>query len=214
MGPGLPHGTSPWASAHGKTIKKNASLSIPSHHLGMRSFVDAIKGFPHAEGAYRAHLEAPTTAMQLISSLARRQGPCPRRASPPGLPGRRAKRIGHCRTLTSRMSVLIRAGATLVLERAATRLLLKAQALCRGARSGWPARDRRRDGAADQRDQPFERVLPIALLRAVALGGDDEDAVARQPPAGQPLRPLAHSFRQRGRMAQVEAKLHRRRHLV
>src|SRR5260370_8741923 len=118
MGPGLPHGTSPWASAHGKTIKKNASLSIPSHHLGMRSFVDAMKGFPHAEGAYRAHLEAPTTAMQPISSLARRQGPSPRRASPPGLPGRPPKRMGHSPPLPPIRLVLTPARPPLLLEHA------------------------------------------------------------------------------------------------
>ena len=56
-----------------------------------------------------------------------------------------------------------------------------------GARAGGAARARRGRGAEDQGDQPIERVGPVALLRAVALRGDDEDAVLRQPVAGEPL---------------------------
>src|SRR5438128_7011010 len=37
--------------------------------LRMRNFLNVIKGFPHAEGAQRARLEARTTAMQPISFI-------------------------------------------------------------------------------------------------------------------------------------------------
>ena len=54
-----------------------------------------------------------------------------------------------------------------------------------------PARLRRFGGAADQRHQPLQRVGAVALLRAVAVGEDHDDAVLGEPRAGEPLQPHA-----------------------
>src|SRR5262249_17960777 len=112
------------------------------------------------------------------------------------------------------LAVVTGGGAAQLLDRGAPRLGLQAPALGRSTGSGGPARGRRRDGAAGQLGPSIQRIPAAALLRAVARGGDDEDAVAGQPAAREPLGALAHSGRQRGRMAQVETQLHRRRHLV
>src|SRR5262249_34389362 len=95
-------------------------------------------------------------------------------------------------------------------------VLLRLQAaLARGlARPGRPARDRRHRGARDQLDEALARVLPVALLGAVALRGDDEHAVERHPPAGEAGQPQPHVLAQIRRAAHVEAKLHRARELV
>jgi len=63
-------------------------------------------------------------------------------------------------------------------------------------RLGRPALDRRDRGAAGEVDQPVERVLAIARLGAVALRDDDENAVAGEPRAGEPLEPRPHLGRQ------------------
>ena len=57
-------------------------------------------------------------------------------------------------------------------------------------------------------------VLAVAFLATVALGNDDDDALARQPMPSEPPQSLAHIFRERARARQVEAELHRARHLV
>src|SRR5690242_482582 len=76
------------------------------------------------------------------------------------------------------------------------------------------ARDRGPRRTADQFDQALERVLAVALLGPVALGGDEEHALLAEPSAGQPLQPRADVARQRRRAADVEAQLHRRCQLV
>src|SRR6266700_3137597 len=68
-------------------------------------------------------------------------------------------------------------------------------------------------GAADELDQARERVLPVARLGAVTLRIDDEHALAREPPAGEPLEPLSNLLRQI-RSRDVEAQLDRGRDLV
>src|SRR5437016_1396940 len=88
--------------------------------------------------------------------------------------------------------IFIRRGAPQFLDRRAAGLGFQAPLLGRGGRFGRPARYRRGHGAADQRNQPFQRILPVALLRAVALGGYDEDAVPREPPPRQTGQPTAH----------------------
>src|SRR5690349_14895783 len=87
---------------------------------------------------------------------------------------------------------LIRPGAAPLFNGGATGFVLEAPLL--GGRAGLcrPARDRRRRGAADQRDQPVERIPTVVLLRTVALRSYDDDILARQSAAGQPRQPVAH----------------------
>src|SRR3954464_8566362 len=68
-------------------------------------------------------------------------------------------------------------------------------------RRGWLG------GAADQVEEALLGVLAVALLGSWALGGDDQDAVAGQPAAGQLLEALAHGLGQARRMADVEAEV-------
>src|ERR1700720_3210228 len=81
-------------------------------------------------------------------------------------------------------------------------------------RPGGPARRRRHAGALDQLDEAVERILSVALLGAVTLRHDDQNAVAGEPAARQPFQPHAHVGGQRGRAAHVEAQLHGARELV
>ena len=67
---------------------------------------------------------------------------------------------------------------------------------------------------ADQLQEPLEGVAPVRLLRAVTLGGEDQHAVRRQPPPRQALQPRADVVGKRGRVRDVEAKLHGGRELV
>ncbi len=69
--------------------------------------------------------------------------------------------------------------------------------------------DRRDRGAADQVEKAIERVLSVTRLGAMALRDDDQNAVAGEPRAGEPLQPRTHVARQRRRMPHVETKLHR-----
>src|SRR5437588_7478501 len=69
-------------------------------------------------------------------------------------------------------------------------------------------------GAADQVEEALLGVLAVALLGAVALGGDDQDAVAGQAPAGEAREALADRLRQARRAADVEAELDGRGELV
>src|SRR5262245_44842759 len=67
-----------------------------------------------------------------------------------------------------------------------TPLLRFDAALARGlGRPGRPARERAHGGAADQLDQPVERVLAVGLLGAVALRVDHQHALAGEPSTGE-----------------------------
>jgi hypothetical protein len=79
---------------------------------------------------------------------------------------------------------------------------------------GRAARRRRLRGTADQRHQAVERILAIAFLGAKASGGDDQDAILRQAPAGEARGPLAQFGRQAYGMREIEAQLNRGRHFV
>src|SRR5260370_5576854 len=94
--------------------------------------------------------------------------------------------------------------AVLGLERARAR---------RGGRSRLAAYAGRDAGAADEHDQPVERVLPVARLGAVTLRIDDEHALARQPAAGEPFEAQPDLIGQ-ARPGDVEAQLDRGRDLV
>src|SRR5882757_2157243 len=50
----------------------------------------------------------------------------------------------------------------------------------------------RRRSLPDQFEQAVARVLSVALLGTMALRRNDDDAVARKPPAGQLLKPYRH----------------------
>jgi hypothetical protein len=86
-----------------------------------------------------------------------------------------------------------------------------ARCLWRPGRSPLPRLDCR---TADQFDEAVERILTVAPLRAMTLRGDDQNAVAREPGADEPLKPRAHTLLQRWRSPHVEAKLDRGRELV
>src|SRR5215217_3039215 len=84
--------------------------------------------------------------------------------------------------------------ATLILDGASGAECLRCGALAFRVEPALAAGTRRfRSGARsgrlrctpDEGDQPVERVLPVALLGAEALSGDDDLAVARQLPAGE-----------------------------
>src|SRR5690348_3827162 len=80
-----------------------------------------------------------------------------------------------------------------------------ARGLARPCRPSW--RRERLGGAADQVEEALQGVLAVALLGAVALGGDDQDAVAGKAATGEALQALAHRLGQAGRAADVEAEL-------
>ena len=65
-----------------------------------------------------------------------------------------------------------------------------------------------RRGGKIQLDQPIERLGSVALLRAMGLGDQHDDAVVGQPLAGETLQPSAHVVGKRRRMADIEAQLH------
>ncbi len=91
-----------------------------------------------------------------------------------------------------------------------TALLAFDLALARsGGRPRRPAQFWFHGGLADQLKQARARVVAVALLGAVALRDDDEDAVSSNPPARQTFEPSAQVRRQRRRMAHVKAQLHR-----
>jgi len=96
-----------------------------------------------------------------------------------------------------RRSIKIGPGAAQRLGPRAAFLALQAPQLGAECRPGRAARRRPHRGGADQFDQPFQRIAAVALLGAVALGGDDEHAVAGQALAGQPLQPRPHLMGQR-----------------
>src|SRR5579872_7080427 len=81
-------------------------------------------------------------------------------------------------------------------------------------RLGRAARRRRRGGAANEIDEAVEGIVAVAPLGAMALRDDDEDALAREPRAGEPLEPGPDVARQRWRAAHIETQLHRGRQLV
>src|SRR5262249_13003997 len=111
-------------------------------------------------------------------------------------------------------SVLRRLRCAQAFEPGATRLRLESAPLRGGGRPGRMARLRWLGRAPDQFDEPFARLLAVALLGAGALGDDDEHAPRPGPPAGPALEAGGHVGMQRRRMAHVEAQLHCRRQLV
>src|SRR5689334_8055556 len=54
------------------------------------------------------------------------------------------------------------------------------------------ARHGRAGGLTDQRDQAIERLLAVALLAALSLRHQHDDAVARQPAPRKAFKPVAH----------------------
>jgi hypothetical protein len=69
-------------------------------------------------------------------------------------------------------------------------------------------------GSFDQRHQPRDRILPVPLLGAEALGLDDEDTSRRHPPARQPDESFFDLLLKKPRTTDVEAQPNRRRNLV
>src|SRR5712691_9442313 len=86
----------------------------------------------------------------------------------------------------------LRSEGALLLEARPARLGGEAALARSRAWPGRPAQRRRGGGAADQRDEARQRVRPVALLRAKALRGDDQDAVLRHAVAAEPLQPCPH----------------------
>src|SRR3954469_1731098 len=94
-------------------------------------------------------------------------------------------------------------------------LALLAQALL-ALTLAWPrgaARLRAVRRLLDEGDEPAAGRLAVHRLRAVLPAVDDQDALGREPLAGERDEPRLHLGGQR-RRPDVEAQLHRRRHLV
>src|SRR5688572_4572545 len=81
-------------------------------------------------------------------------------------------------------------------------------------RARGPAYLRARRGFPYEVGQPVERIEAVAMLAAMALRGDRDDAIAARPASGQTDEARAHVFRQGGRVRGIEAQLHGRRDLV
>ena len=76
-----------------------------------------------------------------------------------------------------------------MLDAGAALLAFDAALARRLGRPGRPALDWHGCRTADEVDEPLARVGAIARLGAMALRDDDQDAVARQPRAGETLEP-------------------------
>src|SRR5260370_7208866 len=110
-------------------------------------------------------------------------------------------------------SLILRRPAAQPLGAGAAFLRLQPALARRGGRLRLAAYAGRDAGAADELDQPVERVLPVARLGAVTLRIDDEHALARQPAAGEPFEAQPDRVGQ-ARPGDVEAHLDPRRALV
>jgi len=82
-----------------------------------------------------------------------------------------------------------------------------AHARCTGRLRGTPCL-RTTCGLPNHRGEAIQRVEAIAVLAAMALCGDRDDAVATRAVPGQPDETRAHIFGQGRRMRGVEAKLY------
>src|ERR1700686_4696378 len=122
----------------------------------------------------------------------------------------------HSSLLTTRYSLfaVLRLFLPQALDPGSDFLRGQAPFLRSAGRPGGPARRRRHARALDQLDEAVERILSVALLGAVTLRHDDQNAVAGEPGARHPFQPLAHVRGERGRPAHVEAQLHGGRELV
>ena len=67
------------------------------------------------------------------------------------------------------------------LDAGAAFLAFDSALLRRGRRLGQPSHEGRTRGAADKVDEPRQRIVPIARLRAMPLRSDDNDTLAGQP---------------------------------
>src|SRR5579859_7927579 len=120
---------------------------------------------------------------------------------PPPLKARYASIFGASadqRVVVESRSIL-RTGAAELLQRAAAALGLEAAAFRAERRAGRTTRDVALRGGTQQRDEPIERILPVALLRAELLRLDDQHAILGEPAAGQRLELCPNPFRQQGR---------------
>ena len=71
----------------------------------------------------------------------------------------------------------------------------------------WPL------GVAEQGRQPIKGIGPVHLLRPIATGIDDQDAIGSHAPAGKPVKALPDRTGADG-SGGIEAELNRRRDLV
>src|SRR5438105_5201914 len=71
--------------------------------------------------------------------------------------------------------------AALALEAAALFLGFDPPLACGPAWPGWAPGDGRNGGLTDQREEPLAGILAVALLGAMALRSDDDNALAREP---------------------------------
>ena len=82
------------------------------------------------------------------------------------------------------------------------------------SRLGRPSSHRAHRCLGDQLDQPFACIGTVAFLRAVALRGQHQHAVAGQPAPRKPHQPHCNVIGQVRRPPHIEAQLHRGRDLV
>src|SRR5690606_35768561 len=76
------------------------------------------------------------------------------------------------------------------------------------------ARLRAMRGALDQVHEPRKRFGPVAFLRAVLVGANDDLALGREAASRELLQPRAHVVGQLRTPAETKSQLDRRRHLV
>src|SRR5262249_13158295 len=101
-----------------------------------------------------------------------------------------------------------------LLHAAAQLLPLDALALLCARRLRRDAPLRRHQRRPDKRGEALARFVAVALLRAVAVGADDEHALVGHAPSRAPAQTVARGQRQARRMTHIEAQLDRRRYLV
>src|SRR5438309_4650285 len=97
---------------------------------------------------------------------------------------------------------------------AAAALLGDAAFLRPGGRLRFPPSLRARERLAQQRGEPFARILAVLRLRPEPPRVDDDDPFVRHAASGDRAQPFAHGVIQRRRARGVEAQLDGRRDLV
>src|SRR6187399_3546837 len=110
-------------------------------------------------------------------------------------------------------SIVEARGVALRLDVAAALLALEPPLLGTEGRLGGAPRDRPHHGLAQYFEQAVDRIGPVALLCAEALGVDHDHAILGHALPGNPVQPQGRVFRQCD-LARIETELSRSRELV
>src|SRR3546814_645003 len=232
--------TTPWAALRSTGITPRRlssqpitgirnSESLPSTRMSTPSAILAAK--PQSPSQFD-ECGAPISTSRGMS------GSSPAMRQPPSFrivrPSQRVKRLGFTRgafggsgrTTSSCVGVICSPGSRLrsipiaaaasaaALDVTAFALGVEAALLRRPRGLGGDPLLRRMQTRFDEVRQSLARVLAVALLGAEALRAEHQHAVAGDAPIAPGQQAFAHRFRQRRRIGDVEAQLHRRGHLV